>query len=129
MKRTQLLAVVIFVLLIASCQSVAEKVSGTYTGTYSASGLPVSTGSGSLVLSPNGSKAVNMVFTSSGNPNISIQNVGITDIFGQYIFDLNDNLGGTIDVNGTIATGNILAMTYDNNADTISLSLAGFGKQ
>ncbi len=116
-------------LIMASCQSVAEKCSGTYTGTYSASGLPITTGNGSLVLSPNGSTAVNMAFSSSGNPTVNISNVGITDIFGQYIFDLNDDLGGTIDVSGTIAAGGILAMTYDNDTDTISLSLAGFGKQ
>ena len=131
MKRKLFLTIGAILIFLASCQSVAEKVSGNYNGTWSASGPGFTTtsgvGNGQLAISPDGSKRVDMVFTSPGNPNINIQDVDLTDIVGTYIFNLNNDMGGTIEVDGTI-TSNILAMSYDNSVDTVSLSLAGFGK-
>jgi hypothetical protein len=131
MKMKNLLGIGAMVVFLASCQSVAEKVSGTYTGTWSASGPGFTNTSGignaNLVLTPDGDKRVDMSFTSPGNPNVNIQDVDITDLFGTYIFNLNNTAGGTIDVSGTIAS-NILVLTYDNSVDTVSLSLAAFTK-
>ncbi len=129
MKRIQLFLLAGIVVFMASCQTVAEKVSGNYSGTYSANGVPVTSGSGTLTLTPDGDKRVDMVFVSAGNPDITIQDVDITDIFGQYIFNLDNDQGGTIDVDGTIASGFVLALSYDNSVSGVSLSLAGFGKQ
>lgn len=131
MKRNFILGIGVIAIFLTSCQSVAEKVSGTYSGTWTASGPGFTTSNGignaNLVLTPDGDKRVDMVFTSPGNPTVNIQDIDITDLFGTYIFDLNNTMGGTIDVTGTIAS-NILVMTYDNSADTVSLSLAAFTK-
>lgn len=129
MKLKSFLGIGAMVILLASCQSVAEKVSGTYSGTWTASGPGFTTSNGvgnaNLVLTPDGDKRVDMTFSSPGNPSVNIQDVDITDLFGTYIFNLNNTAGGTIDVSGTIAS-NILVLTYDNSVDTVSLSLAGF---
>lgn len=130
MKRIGLLSLLAAMLLVA-CQSVAEKASGNYSGTWTASGPGFTNGNGignaTLTVTPDGDKRVDMVFTSPGNPNVNIQDVDITDIFGTYIFDINDDMGGSIDVSGTIAAG-ILVLTYDNQIDSVELSLANFTK-
>jgi hypothetical protein len=53
--------------------------------------------------------------------------VDLTDLFGTYIFNLGNDNGGTISINGTIAAG-ILVTTYDNSVDSVDLSLANFTK-
>lgn len=130
-KSNWALALLIIVFL-ASCQSVAEKVSGTYSGgTWTASGPGFTNSSGignaQLVVSPDGAARIDMVFTSPGNPNVTIQDVDLTDLFGTYIFNLGNDNGGTININGTIAAG-ILVTTYDNSVDSVDLSLANFTK-
>lgn len=131
MKRTLILCLGAVALLLSSCQTVAEKVSGNYSGVWTASGPGFTTsngiGNGQLVLTPDGDKRVDMVFTSPGNPSVNIQDVDITDLFGTYIFNLNNDMGGTVDVTGTIAA-NILVMTYENTTDSIDLSLSNFTK-
>lgn len=131
MKKSILITAGVFILFLASCQSVAEKVSGNYSGVWTASGPGFSntTGinNGNLVLTPDGAKRVDMLFSSPGNPNIDIQDVDLTDIFGTYIFNLGNDNGGTIDIDGTIAAG-ILVLTYDNAADSVSLNLSNFTK-
>lgn len=119
------------IFLLASCQTVAEKVSGNYTGTWTASGPGFTNSNGignaTLAVTPDGNSRVDMVFTSPGNPTVNIQDVDLTDIFGTYIFNLNDDMGGNIDVDGTIAAG-ILVLTYDNAIDSVDISLANFTK-
>lgn len=131
MKRIGLLSFTAMLLLLASCQSIAEKSSGNYSGTWTASGPGFTTSNGignaTLAVTPDGNNKVDMVFTSPGNPNVNIQDVEITDLFGVYMFNLNDDMGGNIQVDGTIAAG-ILVLTYDNAIDSVELSLANFTK-
>lgn len=128
MKRKLFFTIGTMLVLLASCQSVAEKTSGKYTGPYSSTGLTNNTGNGTITLTPDGQKRVDMVFDSPGNVNININDVDITDIVGQYFFNLADDMGGTASItNGVIASGNVLALDYADT--TYTLSLAGFGKQ
>lgn len=131
MKRIYSVLFISLVTLITSCQTAAEKASGTYNGTWSASGPGFTTSSGvgnaSLVITADGAKRVDMSFSSPGNPTVNIQNVDITDIVGTYILDISDDMGGNISLSGTIAS-NILALNYDNAMDTVSVQLAAFSK-
>lgn len=132
MKIRTLLLGLSFVAFITSCQTVSQKISGNYTGTYSVSGPGVTNSAGtngSLAITADGDSQVDMVFTSPGNPTINIVNVPVTDIFGQIIFNLNNTMPVEAEVSGTIAAGNVLALSYDNTIDSVSLSLSGFGKQ
>jgi len=131
MKNKYSFLLVVLVALMTSCQTAAEKVSGNYSGTWSASGPGFTTSSGvgnaSLSITADGSKRIDMGFSSPGNPSVNIQDIDLTDIIGVYIFNLNDNMGGTVSVSGTI-TQNILALSYSNTTDSVDLSLAGFSK-
>ena len=126
MKTRYVLVLAIFVLVLASCQTPAQKSSGTYTGPYSSSGLTNNAGNGTMTITTVSTKRINMVFSSTGNSNINIPNVDITDIVGNYILDLSDDQGGTASMSATI-TSNILAVAYSDT--TYSLSVAGFTKQ
>lgn len=127
MRKIGLLSLFVFATVITSC-SVADTVSGTYkngTWTLSGPGVTSNTGvsSGTLVVSPDGTDKVDMVFSSPGNPNVNIQDVQVTNLFGVYILDMSTSSN----VNGTITQG-ILALTYDNPVDSFDLSLANFNR-
>ena len=132
MKVRQLIPAMMLVVLISSCQTISQKISGNYSGTYSVSGPGITNTAGtdgSLSITADGDNQVDMVFSSSGNPNVNMSNVPVTDIFGQIIFNLNNTMPAEAEVTGTLAAGNILAITYENTIDSISLSCSGFSKQ
>lgn len=117
MKRIYLVCVT--ALLLASCQSASEKVSGAYTGTYSSSDLPVSTGTGTATLSSTGSEEVSISFASAGNPTIVINEVSVTQILNTYILDVPSSSSASL---SATVVGNMFDMAYN---DTVSISFHG----
>lgn len=98
-------------LTLAACSSASEKISGTYVGPYSSTSLTQGTGTGTAVVTADGSK-IDILFTSPGNPDVAMNDVSVQDIIGVYHLDDNG-------VSGTI-TGSIMAITYDGNGQSIS---------
>ena len=82
MRIKHLIITCVVTLVLASCQTPAQKSSGTYTGPYSSSGLTNNAGNGTMSITAVSTNRINMVFSSSGNTNINMPNVDITDIIG-----------------------------------------------
>ncbi len=125
-KRTLVIVAAIAVLL-ASC-SPAQVASGTFTGSYSASGVPSTSGTATVTVSENGANAVNIVASSSGNPDITANNVAVTKIAIPGITQVSFSLGGDVDVDGyVVETAGIktISVSIDNNIDTTYISFSG----
>lgn len=116
MKKQSLFLFGALTILMASCSTVAEKVSGTYVGPYSSTSLPEGTGTGTAIVTPDGSKQIDILFTSPGNPDVAMNDVSITDILSVYLLESGTSGNG---VDGTI-TNDIMAITYDGNGESIS---------
>lgn len=82
----------IIIALVGACTP-AQSVSGKYTGTYTGSGLAVTSGSGTLTVTENGADNINVLFSSSGNIDYTTSNISVTRLsflgITYYDFTLN----------------------------------------
>lgn len=88
--RNQLLILALFITVIIFSCTPAQSVSGTYTGSYSGSNMPNTSGSATVIISENGTDKVNIAIQSSGNPEYTASNVTVNriNIFGIVYYDL-----------------------------------------
>ncbi len=126
MKKLLIITSALALGFLAACTP-AQSVSGTYTGTYSGSGMPVNSGNATVVISENGANNVHMVIQSSGNPDYTASNVTVvrTSIFGitYYSFNLN-NYPWT--VNGDwFETSRELDFTLTNDTSFFNIHFTG----
>ncbi len=119
--------VAVAMIILASC-SPAQIASGKYSGNYSATGVPSTSGTATVTVTENGADAVDIVASSSGNPDFIATNVSVVRYAIPGITVVNLDAGGNIDVNGTVAEAagiKEISLTMDNNIDTTYISFTG----
>lgn len=127
MKTKFLIIPAVVALVLASC-SPAQIASGTFTGSYSASGLPNSGGTGSVTVSEDGADMVNIKANSSGNPEFNVSGITVTKLALPGITQVSFFKSGDYDIDGyVVEVGGIKTLSLDiyNNLDTTSFSFSG----
>lgn len=127
MKSKLLIIGASIALILASC-SPAQIASGTFSGGYTASGFPNSSGTATVTISENGADMVNIVANASGNPEISVSGITVTKIALPGITQVSFYKSGDIMVDGfVVEVGGIKTVDLEisNSLDTTSFSFSG----
>ena len=127
MKKNLMILSAVVVALLASC-SPAAVASGKYSGTFSSTNLPSSSGTATANVTTNGDDKVNITISSSGNPDFSATGVGVVKLSVPGVTEVTMSLSGSVDVSGSvIEVGGIKTFTADitNNTDTTYISFTG----